>query len=89
MALLHEEAEQMFEASQQIDALREIIVTDLENESLGVTVHTEHILEGDDDPKLMVNSKGSRFFTGSHSNWVGFHYCIGTHQYNVGQTPTK
>ena len=46
MSFLHEETEEMFETSQQIDALREVIVSDLENESLSVTVHAKHILQG-------------------------------------------
>ena len=45
MTLFHEETKQMFETSQQIDTLCEVIVSDLENEGLSMAVHAEYILE--------------------------------------------
>ena len=45
MSVLHEETEQVFETSQKVDPLSEIVVAYPQDERLSVTVNTEHILQ--------------------------------------------
>ena len=45
MSLLQEETEEVFETSQKVDPLSEVVVADPQDECLSVTVNTEHILQ--------------------------------------------